>query len=956
MFTQPSQGDFCPVAIFIGSEFHRLCFALPRLDLKMLSMRRSLLLPLLYLCLATTGLRADGSAFDLAGPKIDVHVKRGDITLPVSETPNLLPGDRLWIHPDLPSTQSAHFVLVIAFLRGATNPPPPDWFTRVETWSPDVRSEGVFVTVPAGAQQALLFLAPETGGDFNTLRNSVRGLPGSFVRADQDLQAASWDRMRLQAYLKEVKFTSLVDQSKLKSRAEMAARSLGIKINESCFDRPAEQQVSCLSQNSEGLVLDDANAQSLVSQLTNGDALNLVNALSSTNLAGAGTYSAYIGAIVDTARILSSLHTAHFRYIPALALPTEDTLNLRLNMPPSFRNPKSVVVIALPPMGPSRPEPLHPISPGEDFCVQKPGVILPAEGAPLVFATHLAHNLVIHIESEDERKGLPVDLPVVPDAAHGGLVLTHPAPPLPDGELVGVLQGKWGFDDWKGPKYLLRASQPGHWSLDSSDESALVVGRDDTLHLAGQNTLCVERVETKANGSTSKLLWTSPSPSELKVTMPMKDAAPGLVSLSIYQYGLEKPETISIQAYSNAASLDRLTLSAGDSEAYLRGTRLDEVGKAEMDGISWTPGSLTRVQNLDQLKLETSDSTTTLTPGKHYSANVRLLDGRKLKVPVIIDPPRPQAVLLNKGVQPDSAAQAVPVALGSPDDLPVQGRLVFFLKSTIPSEFSRNEKVEVASADSSFDTTLDLAHGDLMLENPKTAVATLDPLKSFGLSAFGPLRARVISADGAAGDWIPLGTLVRLPGFQDLRCPRAQSRPCILTGSNLFLATAFSATQDFADPTPVPLDFTGTQLEVPHPATGGALYVKLRDDPVTIQTLNMPVTLVPQRSLASDGHREAPATGTAPQATTPATGTPASSPASGANPPAASPTQPSDQPQAAPPTATPTPAPAAPASSPSPSPDKTSPSPAPAASGAGSTAAVKPSATPAKAASADAHP
>src|SRR6185437_10822220 len=42
-----------------------------------------------------------------------------------------LPGDRLWIHPDLPANQSAHFVLIVAFLRGTTNPPPAEWFTRV---------------------------------------------------------------------------------------------------------------------------------------------------------------------------------------------------------------------------------------------------------------------------------------------------------------------------------------------------------------------------------------------------------------------------------------------------------------------------------------------------------------------------------------------------------------------------------------------------------------------------------------------------------------------------------------------------------------------------------------------------------------------------------------------------------------------------------------------------------
>ena len=661
--------------------------------------------------------------------------------------------------------------------------------------------------------------------------------------------------------------------------------------------------------------------------MTNGDTLNLVNAISSTTLGGGGAYSPYIGAIVDTARILSSLHTAHFQYIPALALPTEDTLNLRLNMPPSFRNPKSVVVIALPPLGPSRPEPLHQINPGDDFCVQKPSLVLPAEGAPLVFATHLAHDLVLHIDGQESRKGLPVDLPLIPDPARGGLILVHPAPQLPDGELVGVVRGKWGFDEWQGPHFLLRASQPGHWSLDSADESALVVGRDDTLHLSGQNTLCVEKVEQQAKDSgTSKLLWTSPNPNELRVTVPMKDAAPGPVSLSIFQYGLDAPQTLSLQAYADAASLDRFTLSAGDAEAYLRGTRLDEVAKAELEGISWTPGNLTRVQNLDQLKMETSGSTIKLKPGKRYTANVHLLDGRKLKVPVSVDPPRPQAVLLNKGVQFDSAAQPVPVVLGSQDDLPVQGHLVFFLKSTTPSHFSRDEKVEVASTDSGFQTTLSLADGNLMLEDASTAVARLDPLKSFGLSAFGPLRARVVSADGAAGDWFPLGTLVRLPGFQDLRCPRAQSRPCVLSGSNLFLARAFSSTPDFADPAQVPVDFTGTELEVPHPASGGTLYIKLRDDPGTVQTLNMPVTVVPLRSLASETHREPAAADSTPVPTAPAAEPPASQPATTPETPATTPAQPTAQPPTTPPASHS----AAPAANAKPQPEISSPAAAPA--------------------------
>ncbi len=92
---------------------------------------------------------------------------------------------------------------------------------------------------------------------------------------------------------------------------------------------------------------------------------------------------------------------------------------------------------------------------------------------------------------------------------------------------------------------------------------------------------------------------------------------------------------------------------------------------------------------------------------------------------------------------------------------------------------------------------------------------------------------------------MPLGTLVRLPGFKELHCARSTTKPCTLSGSDLFLITSISNTPDFANPTDVPSDFTGTQIAVPHPAVSGALYLKLRDDSATVQTLNMPVTVVP---------------------------------------------------------------------------------------------------------------
>src|SRR6201996_4070465 len=150
---------------------------------------RSLLVCVLLLAICGQSRAADGR-FDLVGPRLDVRVTRGADTLPIAQVPNLLPGDKIWLHPDLPPTQSVHYLLVAAFLRGTTNPPPEDWFFRIETWNKKSMEEGATITVPKAAQQVILFLAPETGGDYNTLRSAVRGRPGIFVRASKDLTEA----------------------------------------------------------------------------------------------------------------------------------------------------------------------------------------------------------------------------------------------------------------------------------------------------------------------------------------------------------------------------------------------------------------------------------------------------------------------------------------------------------------------------------------------------------------------------------------------------------------------------------------------------------------------------------------------------------------------------------------------------------------------------------------------
>src|SRR5665213_896973 len=382
---------------------------------------RSLLLHLVLLLCFCQLSYALGARFDLIGPKIDVHVTRDGQTLPIATVPNLEPGDKLWIHPDLPSTQSVKYLLICVFLRGNTNPPPESWFYRIETWDTKVREEGTFITVPADAQQAVMFLAPETGGDFSTLRSAVQGRPGAFVRASQDLLEAGFEEARIEKYVASIRRVPPSDATELLKHSDLLARTLDLKPNNDCFKQPVDTQFTCLTQSGSQIVLDDGHGQTMADAL-NGPTSDLIAQASYTSAAGGGAYSAYVGAIVDLVRIMGKLHSAQYQYIPAISFPQGDAMNLRLNTPPSFHNPKSVLVIALPAVKTATPPPLRPADANEVTCLIKPSVVLPIEGAPLVFSTVFAHDLVLHLNTPP---GAPAeaDIPLTPDPYLGGLVL-----------------------------------------------------------------------------------------------------------------------------------------------------------------------------------------------------------------------------------------------------------------------------------------------------------------------------------------------------------------------------------------------------------------------------------------------------------------------------------------------------------------------------------------------------
>lgn len=791
------------------------------------------------------------AAFDLDGPQLHVTVTRGEVVLPIAQVPSLQAQDQMWIRPEMPAGQSIHYLLVVAFLRSSTNPPPDAWFTKVETWTKSVRNDGVRVTVPDGAQHVLLLLAPDTGGGYTTIRSAVESQPGVFVRASVDLNQASLDRSRVDAYLNAVKLISETDPAKLEARSKLLARSLDLKIDAACFTKPAEQQPTCLTKNSGDLVLNDSHTQSVVAALTSGTSSDLFNQISSSPMGGGGLYSPYVGAIVDVVHLMGSLHTADYQYIPSLSLVRDDLITLKLNSPPSFHKPKSVLVIGMPAVQAARFPPLRPVDAKQVYCLQSPTLVLPVEGAPLVFSTSYAHGMDVQITKEASE---PVEIAANANPERGGYVIDGPAEnaALPQNGVIGQLQGSWGFDTFHGPAFHLQQSHPAQWTVVSGDKSALIVGRKDTFDIQSAAAPCVQDVTLHdAQQKPLAVTWKMVKPDTLQVEVAMEEATPGPVTLGVEQYGIQKPDQTKMHAYAEAATLENFTLHSGDETATLEGTRLDEVVSVDVKGIRMVPAGLTSKNKLDELHLTPASTAgpdaakdaaklTALKPAEAVVLHVALQDGRVLNLPTHIQASRPRVILISKTVQMAPSTTQSEMQFANQDDLPQNARLSFFLKSVAPVDFPRTESIEVASADGSFRTILTVANGTLVLQDAQTVLAELDPAKSFGSSAFGALQFRAVDVNGVAGDWQPLASLVRLPTLQEVRCPISADKQCTLSGSDLFLVDSIASDPQFQDAIAVPIGFAGSALSVPRPS-GALLYIKLRDDPKSVNMIALPV-------------------------------------------------------------------------------------------------------------------
>lgn len=485
--------------------------------------------------------------FDLPGPGLRVTVQRGGAMLPIGSVPVLSAGDVVNIHADLPEDQGAKFLLLSAFLRGATNPPPEKWLNVAETW--ERKDNELSLTVPDGAKQLVLFLVPDTGGASDVIADVVRARPGEFVRATQSLNQASLDRSRLDAFISAIQAQASAHPESLKTTAPVLARSLSIRLNEACLDQVMQLQASCLLQNRDSLVLPDMYARSTTAAIA-GASTDLALQVSQTREAGFGTYSPYIGVIRDVARIFGLFSSPQFNYLPTIGVREEDRVSLLLNAAPSFEKPKSVLVAGMPGVGAEQPPQLRSLQTAP-ICATRMDSVLRVDGTALIYSTGYARDMAVRISS---AAGQTIDVPARARADKGGFVLAgNPAATASiGGSAKATLHGFWGFRPFDGPEFLLQFPAKGPIRI-AGDGRPLVVGGNSLVTLAGLSPSCVESITLRQGPSLSMpIKWKVSGGDDLALTLPLQTAQAGELTLEIRQYGLTEPVKVPVRAEQSA--------------------------------------------------------------------------------------------------------------------------------------------------------------------------------------------------------------------------------------------------------------------------------------------------------------------------------------------------------------------------------------------------------------------
>jgi hypothetical protein len=366
-----------------------------------------------------------------------------------------------------------------------------------------------------------------------------------------------------------------------------------------------------------------------------------------------------------------------------------------------------------------------------------------------------------------------------------------------------------------------------------------VIGRTNALTLSGAGEGCIAKVEMQAGSAAPRTLeWKPAGPGRIAVDVPLDKAAPGPVTLTITSAAQAGPASVTLPALQELGRIDSLLVAAGDEEAVLTGSRLDQVRAVKLGDVALRPGDLTRADGADRLRLQPADpaALASLGAGSRLVADVSFTGNRHKTVTATVAQRRATPTLLHRSVAPPVRPGAIAIQL-HPDDVFAQdARVTFAFRLDASSPLDGSETVEIATTDGTATAALTSGKG-YDLQDLTTGVAILVPGDRLGPLARGPLRFRIVK-DGVASRWTALGTAVRLPDIRAAACATADR--CMIGGDRLFLIRAVATTEGFDTALPIADGYTAAAIDLPRPPAStppARLYLRLRDAPDAVGSI-----------------------------------------------------------------------------------------------------------------------
>ena len=148
----------------------------------------------------------------------------------------------------------------------------------------------------------------------------------------------------------------------------------------------------------------------------------------------------------------------------------------------------------------------------------------------------------------------------------------------------------------------IRASSPG--SSLAGDESALVIGREDTIHLRAAHAQCVAELFLRdGSGKQTRLAFKSTGAGELEVKVPLQDAPSGDFAILVQDLGAEHPHRFPCMPTPRPAGWRASRCTRATRRGSSAATALDEVDGLVIRGIDFSPGTLSATNGRDELTM-----------------------------------------------------------------------------------------------------------------------------------------------------------------------------------------------------------------------------------------------------------------------------------------------------------------------------------------------------------------